>query len=754
MLGTDKAQDKSVVLDPTGLYSPPVGCIEIRAEADWIRHFFQSEGLYWVTGRGLQANRLCEWTREWLRVWNKLSLIVEEKQNPRSRLNTLFGSVSIPEEWTDEEILKLAAALDAYPLDNPVAHLLADLTEDDRKNSEFSVRQVWLGSPSIQHLAQWLSIQLPEAYKPLEHIWQNQMAESDPELAEYYQTPDKLQLLQQWIGIIKPLARVKALGRFPLAVPDALIGEFRSFWEHRFLLNEGNALDELAPNQQSGMEQIAPLAYNILKNCPAWITRERKRKLSSYLNYQELRELDSLQPPPQPNRLEPNTSAKDAMQWVTEQYLPFRRWDAAINPSSERPRVSDRLAESFVDWLLKSYPELRFDNSILNYGVAAFVQDLCQEGPVLWVVIDGLGWLDHQELLSYLTRNHGLSIETALQPRISILPTKTEYAKWSLYTQLPPSHSTWVPDAGKGFSIMGLGKRYTDRDYKRGTLHKDLKQNAYKLYCWDTDKFDHLYHTEQDWQNLYQVQRPYVLEGLARNIEYCIKLHPHPEQLRIVIASDHGQIMGEVEQLTNRPKDLDWKGRMAIGKTDDPRFVVLDAERYGLPHDISVVKGAASLNAFSYTEKNVIIGSHGGLFPEEVVIGVSVLRQVTLRLAVQAICRGEGEPGNLGTLTLTVKNLNRVPLTQLCLYINELPALKSGYAIEEEIPAGQEVPVSVVIASFPELPPSYEGNQLALTGELRFQFADLESGTASLDTESHLIVKQIFRSGLDIDEFL
>lgn len=302
--------------------------------------------------------------------------------------------------------------------------------------------------------------------------------------------------------------------------------------------------------------------------------------------------------------------------------------------------------------------------------------------------------------------------------------------------------------------MMGFGRRYTDHDYKRGLLHRDLKQNAHQLYCWDTDKFDHLYHTEQDWQNLYQVQRPYVLEGLARNIEYCIKQHPHSEQLRIVIASDHGQMLGEAEQLTDRPEDLDLKGRMAIGKTDDPRFVVLDAERYGLPHDISIVKGAASLNAFSYTEKNEIIGSHGGLFPEEVVIGVSVLRQVTVRLTVQAICHGEGEPEKPGVLILTVKNLNTVPLTQLCLYINELPALKTGYAIEEEIPVGQEVPVSVPISSFPTLPPSHKGDQLALTGELRFQFADLESGIANIDAESYLIVKQIFRSGLDIDEFL
>jgi len=311
-----------------------------------------------------------------------------------------------------------------------------------------------------------------------------------------------------------------------------------------------------------------------------------------------------------------------------------------------------------------------------------------------------------------------------------------------------------VPDAGKGFPMMGTGKRYTDRDYKKGTLHRDLKGNAYQLYCWDTDKFDHLYHTEQDWENLYQVQRPHVLEGIARDIEYCVNQHPNPERLKIVIASDHGQMIGEVERLSNCPEGLDPKGRMAIGKTDDPRFVVLEAERYGLPHDLSIVRGAACLNAFSYTEKKEIIGSHGGLFPEEVVVGVSVLRPFTARLAVQVTCQGEGDSGQSGELTLAIDNLNTVPLTQLCLYINELTNLKTGYPLDIKVPAGQQVLVQVPISNYPELPPNHEGKQLALTGELQFQFADIEAGTASLYPESQLTVKQLFSSGLDIDDFL
>ena len=93
-----------------------------------------------------------------------------------------------------------------------------------------------------------------------------------------------------------------------------------------------------------------------------------------------------------------------------------------------------------------------------------------------------------------------------------------------------------------------------------------------------------------------------------------------------------------------------------MGKTDDSRFVVLERSRYGLPHDISIVRSSASLGSFSYTNKKKIIGSHGGLFPEEVVVGVSVLRKSIQRLPVIIFCSGEGEPRQSAELEITIDN--------------------------------------------------------------------------------------------------
>ena len=58
------------------------------------------------------------------------------------------------------------------------------------------------------------------------------------------------------------------------------------------------------------------------------------------------------------------------------------------------------------------------EHSYLNYNVAQKVQNLCQSTPVFWVVVDGLGWLDHQELISLLTNDYKLAVETAIEPRL------------------------------------------------------------------------------------------------------------------------------------------------------------------------------------------------------------------------------------------------------------------------------------------------------------------------------------------------
>jgi hypothetical protein len=279
-----------------------------------MQSFGVSESRYWVQGK-----RLCKWAELWLQVWDKTEAIAEIKQEPRPKLAALFHPVPIPCEWTDRQLLTLSIRLDSYLQDNPIAYLLADITGSDSL--------IWLGEPSIQNLAAWLSIQVPVECRALERVWQQQFKEHD--LVTYYQTEDKLLLLRRWLGIAEPA--IRELGKYPLQVPDFLTEEFDVFWEQQIYRTEGKVLDTLAPANQSGMDRIATQAYKVFSNRPNWINKARETKVAAYLSHQQQLQLGDRQPPPQPQPLASDASPGQALTWATESYLPFRRWEIVIN---------------------------------------------------------------------------------------------------------------------------------------------------------------------------------------------------------------------------------------------------------------------------------------------------------------------------------------------------------------------------------------------------------------------------------------
>ena len=716
-----------IVLDPTGLYPIPSGYVAITTEVEWFRSFGTGASPYWVKGK-----RLCDWAIEWLRLRGR-EQTVQIKQDPRPRLEALFHPLLLPSEWNDAQLLALSSKLDEYP-ENPIAHFLAEVTNHDL--------QLWLGKPSIPHLATWLAIQVSATYQIFEQVWQRQVL-ANP-LTKYYQTPDKRSLLCRWLGIAQPVTELEP---YPLPIPHWLTDEFDQFWEQALYRSDASILDNLILATQPGRERITAQAFKVLTNRPGLITKARETKLSAYLTHQQKVELSDRHPSAQPEPLPLHASPQQALTWVTESYLPFRRWEVVISEVSSNQRISDHLADSFVEWLLKHYPDLKEDSvkdSYLNYSVASLVCHLCQESPVLWVVVDGLGWLDHQELLGYLISQRQLTIERSL-PRFSILPTVTKYAKWSLYSQLLPRHSSWVDDMNKAFSTIGMGERYSDS--RKAELLRDLRTGKHRLYCWDNTQFDKLFHNARDWKHLYKVERQASLKTIAAEIQSCVSEFPNPEQLQVVVATDHGQLMGELAQIIHCPDGLKVEGRVAIGKTDDPRFVVLERGRYGLPNDFSLVRSSASFGSYSYTTDKAIIGSHGGLFPEEVVVGVSVLRKFVTRQSVLIHCQGGGEAGKPGMLEVTIDNPNSVELVNLCLRIKELTTFKAGLPLEQSIPANQRVSFNLAIPGCPELPPDYPSDRLFLSGELTFCFAQTETGTASLEADSAITIQQIFSSG-------
>lgn len=736
-----------IILDPTNLYPVELNYTIINNEVEWLKYFTLKDEAYWI------KNKIpCAWTKEWLKVWNKTDLIIEIKEKPRPLLASILKPLSIPTQWNDQQILDILNQLNTYPDNNKIAHLLAEISDTELKRWECI-------TPSEKHLAQWLCVNIPEEYQVFEQFWLDNFINHnhDDKLIEYYRINNKLNLLKDWLGI--GLNKIDNLGIYPLPLPVALEKEFLNFWTEKILKTQGKIIENLILPQEYQKELIAERAYNIFLEKTNWITRDRVAKISIYLNADKRQKLNQLIPPSQPIPLDIKAKPDDCLQWVTNHYLPFRLWEINNNINKnheEKNQISSNLADSFVNWIVKNYPELKLDSvekSWLNYSVTAQVEKMGKNNPILWVVIDGLGWLDHRELILKLTQKQSLFLKQDIMPKFSILPTKTEYAKWSLFSQLLPKHNSWNNNAGDGFSFINNGCRYTDKNKVK--LIGDLQQKKYQIYCWDTTQLDELYHHETDWQTLYKLERDKVLDGIVKDILHFLEQYPEPEKLQIIIASDHGQIIGEVDKINNYPDNLKPQGRMAIGTTDDSRFVVLSAQKFDLPHDISVVRNQDSLGSFNHTKNQKIIGNHGGLFPEEVVVGFSILSKNIFRLPVFISCQGEGKAKGKGELQIIIDNPNRVSLTNLYLYINEIEELRMGKMLNIIIPSNQTINHKLEINKSPELPLDRSKNYLNLSGKIIFNFADIELGEANLDFQSLLTIQQIFTSGFTggLDEF-
>lgn len=734
---------KTVILDPTGLYPIPDQALCISTERQWLESFWRSGGLFWIQGKFL-----CNWTMAWLQAWGLTEVIREEKKHPRLVLTQVFHPLPLP-DWDDRQMLEWATYFTECKLTEEfdwksVARVLFNVTGCPE----------WGESPSKQHLAWWLGYKIDSNHRPLEILWQHHFCKNCPsELVNSYASSKKVEILRQWLGLSDGFLQDE-LGPFPLEeIPSTVIGEFTATWQRHLIQTQGAVLDELDSEIQSGMKKVAEIAFRTFKENPEWMTSTRQKILAPYLTVQQRQLLKDKQPPPKPNALLPASDYKEMYNWAITKYLPFRRWESV---SELKPGVglSEQLADDFVDWIVENYPKLKevtADESQLNRSVGSLVQHLSQEGPVFWVVVDGLGWLDHVELLEYLNQETELRVER-FEPRIAVLPTKTEYAKWSLYSQLLPKDESWKPDAGSGFSKMKNARRYTDSLLHQ--LTQDLKTAKYAIFCWDSDKFDRMYHDGRDWRNLYSFQRPHTLLGLAKEINHYMAEHPQKEQMHVVISSDHGQLLGGAIPMTNVPANLMCKGRMAIGTTTDKRFVALSAIRFGLPEDISVVRGAQCLHDFKATVDGTILGSHGGLFPEEVIIGVSVLRTNPHRLPVLVSANGMGESGKPGQLILSITNPNTLALQELVLYVKGVLEL-SGVSIETMIPANQQQTVTVPILHWPERTLVQKDELVPLSGRLEYRFPSGESGIAPLSSNSVLTIKQIFMSGgIDLEEFL
>lgn len=239
----------TVTLDPTDTYQIPKGYQAIATELEWLQYFHVQEletaQHYWISGA-----YLCNFTRKWLELYGLSHTIAAEKQEPIVYLQSLLGDAINLTQWQlpplDNYLHSLCDRLSHYqltkPKTDPVIELLVDITE---------THQIWTESPSSNHLAQWLLINVHEDFHPFEKYWQQVMSQStdNPKLAAAYIVENKQELLRNWIGLDSSSSLIDDLiddlGEFPLVIPVQLVKELNNHWQQKILESEGKILDTI-----------------------------------------------------------------------------------------------------------------------------------------------------------------------------------------------------------------------------------------------------------------------------------------------------------------------------------------------------------------------------------------------------------------------------------------------------------------------------------------------------------------------------
>jgi hypothetical protein len=263
------------------------------------------------------------------------------------------------------------------------------------------------------------------------------------------------------------------------------------------------------------------------------------------------------------------------------------------------------------------------------------------------------------------------------------LPSITEIAKWSLITGKYFVEAQTVSPLREVFHKCWGEIAFYSSDANISELKEQLKAGVKKLYCWDTTELDKKYHDSVDYPFLVQSVKSY-LDALSAMLVELHGLFPDPEGLKMVISGDHGQLMGYSEVLSKKLMVDDVTGgRVTFEKpTSEEDFLYLKADRFGLHKDCWILANDFNLGA-KKTEKGLAVGVHGGVFPEEILVGCSVLKMNVSYTPLHIEVSGSGINKVGGDIEFKISNKNGTSAENLVLIIDELSHAGGRFTIDK-----------------------------------------------------------------------
>lgn len=564
---------------------------------------------------------------------------------------------------------------------------------------------LWVSRPSLTHSGEWLcwlvSEKPDEQYAALVNTqlnsWFTLAEESIKKIYQITNSDEAIEVLEGWLGI-KKNEWTFFEEKFPISVPEELIGTAREKWVPLIISTDGQFFQELDVNRIpfSLLQLAAKETFGYLKQYPGKIRNFHYTQLVDYLEPSESKWLSHNKKPSTPNTLPKNPD--EVIGWYIEEYLPFREWQHSTQSIEDKPLVLD-FARKFALWYLEEYPRGLLDGPISDYISFRRVRELTPQNDELLIIIvmDGLHCIDARTLRQLLLLKIPECQIVDTNYVFSPIPTITEDAKEALLRAVPPEN---IRDVGFVGEVLQRNKSLAD--------HIRSVRPPATLF-WRLTEPDSTYHRINKFETL-QHDIKGSLTAAVDKIHEIIQSIPSDVKFQLIITSDHGRMLGESNYILPVPEGFVGHGRVAKGESrvtfpasgvivkDNVSF--LSRERFGTKHDLAIPLGEDAFQITVEVPKRELY-SHGGLFPEEVIIPWYVFMKPEVKPNVSIILTGKGQSRKRATAKIVIINSSNMSITLERIIIDYHAIERIEHDNHIEIPPLSQNEISIEFSSWP-----------------------------------------------------
>jgi hypothetical protein len=520
---------------------------------------------------------------------------------------------------------------------------------------------LWHIVPSKKHAAEWLlwldDAEPNIAFQPILKAITNDWKQIDPALGELYNcidAPSARIVLGKWLGAeINPF--IDKFGQFPITpVPDKWIETLKKSWRKEIVKTDGKFHSEFLmlslPWQFKQLVALATLEYFEKYPDSKFLTIELYDQISRFVSGNDRARLRIIKPVPVPSGMP--ESPDGILSWFATEYLPFREWQVATNAEKAYQQVL-AIGLQFGMWYLDFYPKALTSKKYLSFFKSKNIKEQDSDHVNMLIILDGLHALDSRYVMAALLKSNSNQrlVMTENSFCFAPLPTVTDFAKGALVHGVQPTLM-------KEFDLLG-----EDVSEQQTPLPKLQVAQPGSLFIWRIQDPDRTYHTKNK-SSMLKNDVEGELSTIAQKITEIVEKVAPTVPLRIIITTDHGRFLGISKRTVKIPEGMEAHGRAAWGKTKiifdktgymiDGELVYISKDRFGLLSDDAAI--ILSDRAFQHDKYEQEICTHGGLFPEEVVIPWMVFERNIAKPDLELKFSGENQANQPGKLHISILN--------------------------------------------------------------------------------------------------